>query len=89
MLWNLGAMRPATPVTKNFIDTLDLSHRSHSALAAKGIRSKEDILKLTANDFRYIKNVGRISLEEIREKLLACGVWDNEMAKITRKEWGF
>lgn len=55
------------------IEELNLSVRSYNCLMRAGIRTVEELGKLTEDDFLHIRNLGRKSREEIKQKLAELG----------------
>ena len=51
------------------IEELDLSVRSFNCLKRAGINTVEDLTNRTEEDMMKVRNLGRKSLEEVREKL--------------------
>lgn len=51
------------------IEELDLSVRSYNCLKRAGINNVEDLTNRTEEDMMKVRNLGRKSLEEVREKL--------------------
>ena len=51
------------------IENLGLSIRSYNCLIRAGINTAEDLLMLSDDDITHIRNVGRKSAEEIRQKI--------------------
>ena len=51
------------------IEELDLSVRSYNCLKRAGINTVEDLTNRTEEDMMKVRNLGRKSLEEVREKL--------------------
>ena len=51
------------------IEELDLSVRSYNCLKRAGINNVEDLTNKTEEDMMKVRNLGRKSLEEVREKL--------------------
>lgn len=56
------------------IDELDLSARSFNCLKRAGINTVEDLTKKTIEEMMKVKNLGKKSLEEVRQKLEALGL---------------
>lgn len=55
------------------IDTLNLSARSHNCLERAGIEYVGELVLMDDNELKNIKNLGKKSLEEIKEKLEELG----------------
>jgi len=58
------------PILKEPIEELDLSVRSYNCLKRADIQTIGDLVSKTEDDIIIIKNLGRRSLKEIKEKLL-------------------
>ena len=56
------------------IEELDLSVRSFNCLKRAGINTVDDLVGKTENDMMKVRNLGRKSLEEVINKLLAMGL---------------
>ncbi len=56
------------------IEELDLSLRSYSCLRKAGIWSVRDLINKTEDDMMKVRNMGRESLEEVRNKLHSLGL---------------
>lgn len=56
------------------IEELDLSVRSYNCLKRDGINTVGELTQRTEADMMKVRNLGRKSLEEIRNKLLALGL---------------
>jgi len=56
------------------IDELDLSLRSYNCLKRAGINYVEDLIDKTENDLMKVRNLGRMNLEEIKQKLNEMGL---------------
>lgn len=56
------------------IEELDLSVRSYNCLKRAGINTVEDLTNRTEDDMMKVRNLGRKSLEEVLQKLLALGL---------------
>ena len=60
---------------ENFaIEELDLSVRSYNCLKRAGIQTVLELTERTEEDMMKVKNLGKKSLKEIKEKLAACGL---------------
>jgi len=53
------------------IEELDLSVRSYNCLKRAGINTVEELIKRTEQDIMKVRNLGKKSLQEIKEKLAA------------------
>lgn len=56
------------------IDELDLSVRSHNCLKRAGIATIGELIEHTEEDMKKVKNLGKKSLKELREKLAEIGL---------------
>jgi DNA-directed RNA polymerase subunit alpha len=56
------------------IEELDLSVRSFNCLKRAGINTVEDLINRSEEDMMKVRNLGRKSLEEVINKLLALGL---------------
>lgn len=56
------------------IEELDLSVRSYNCLKRAGINTVEELTKRTEQDIMKVRNLGKKSLQEIKEKLEALGL---------------
>jgi len=56
------------------IEELDLSVRSYNCLKRAGINSVEDLTKRSEDDMMKVRNLGKKSLEEVRNKLNSLGL---------------
>ena len=56
------------------IDEMDLSVRSNNCLRRAGINTIVDLMKKTEEDMMKVRNLGRKSLDEIKNKLFARGL---------------
>jgi DNA-directed RNA polymerase alpha subunit len=57
-----------------YIQDLELSARSGSCLEAESIRTISQLLRFTENDLLKVPNLGRRSLNEIKDQLAARGL---------------
>ncbi|WP_200763202.1 DNA-directed RNA polymerase subunit alpha [Nitrosophilus alvini] len=55
------------------IEALNLSARSHNCLERAGIKYIGELVLMTENELKNVKNLGKKSLEEIKEKLEELG----------------
>ena len=55
------------------IDELELSVRAYDALYRAGIKTIDDLCKLTETELRKIKNIGKVSAEEVITALTEKG----------------
>ena len=56
------------------IEDLDFSVRSYNCLKRAGINTVEDLISKTEEDMMKVRNLGRKSLEEVINKLVALGL---------------
>ncbi|HHW15310.1 MAG TPA: DNA-directed RNA polymerase subunit alpha, partial [Firmicutes bacterium] len=56
------------------IEELDLSVRSYNCLKRAGINTVEELTRKTEEDMMKVRNLGRKSLEEVKQKLEALGL---------------
>jgi len=56
------------------IDELELSVRSYNCLKRAGINTVEELCSKTTDDMMKVRNLGRKSLDEVREKLADLGL---------------
>jgi DNA-directed RNA polymerase subunit alpha len=56
------------------IEELDLSVRPYNCLKRAGINTVGDLLQRTEEEVVNVKNFGRKSLDEVKEKLAALGL---------------
>lgn len=56
------------------IEELDLSVRSYNCLKRAGINTVQELTEKTEPDMMKVRNLGRKSLEEVKEKLAALGL---------------
>ncbi len=56
------------------IEELDLSVRSYNCLKRAGINTVEELTRKTEEDMMKVRNLGRKSLEEVRQKLAVLGL---------------
>lgn len=61
------------PMAGKTVDDLDLSIRTYNCLRRCGKTDVEEILAMTADDVRRIRNLGRKSARELAERLKAMG----------------
>jgi DNA-directed RNA polymerase subunit alpha len=55
------------------IEELDLSVRSYNCLKRAGINSVEELTEKTEDDMMKVRNLGKKSLQEVRDKLGELG----------------
>ena len=56
------------------IEELDLSVRSYNCLKRAGINTVQELANKTEEDMMKVRNLGRKSLEEVKEKLEELGL---------------
>ena len=56
------------------IDELDLSVRSYNCLKRAGIQTVMELTQKTEEDMMKVRNLGKKSLKEVKEKLMAIGL---------------
>ena len=56
------------------IEELDMSVRSFNCLKRAGIQTVEDLTRRTEDDMLKVRNLGKKSLEEVEQKLIALGL---------------
>ena len=71
-----GSVSGATPVNSKFdevlnqsIEFIELSSRSINCLKSENINTVRDLIKMTEDDLKMIKNFGAKSMDEIKERL--------------------
>jgi len=69
-------VRPQVPesVLSMPVKALELSQRAQNCMDSKGIKTLGELLHLTETELLEIRNFGRITLQEIQEKLAAQGL---------------
>jgi len=67
--WPPGEATPDCILDHQSVEVLELNARSSTCLSNAGIRTIRDLLRQSDYDLLHIKNLGRKSLREIREKL--------------------
>ena len=70
------------------IRDLELSIRSENCLLRAGIRTIGDLIQYSRDDLLKIRNLGKISLKEIEEKLQAFGLSLSSSKISAKKEKG-
>jgi DNA-directed RNA polymerase subunit alpha len=69
-----GEWTPTTAVDDSLpIDSLDLSVRATNCLRSDDIKTVGDLCQRSASHLSEIRNFGRVSLDEVRNKLDAIG----------------
>ena len=56
------------------IEELDLSVRSYNCLKRAGINSVQELANLDETDLMRVRNLGKKSMEEVRQKLASLGL---------------
>ena len=56
------------------IDELELSVRSYNCLKRAGINTVAELVQRNQEDMMKVRNLGKKSLEEVEQKLLALGL---------------
>ena len=56
------------------IEELDFSVRSFNCLKRAGINTVEDLINTSEEDMMKVRNLGKKSLEEVEQKLVALGL---------------
>lgn len=64
---------PSYNASSLVIEDLDLSVRSYNCLRRAGIRTVSELINKTENEVYHIRNLGKKSLKEIKEKLISNG----------------
>ena len=65
---------PVREVLEMTIDEMELSVRSYNCLKRAGINTVSELASKTAEDMTHVRNLGRKSLEEIKQKLEDLGL---------------
>lgn len=68
------------------IEDLDLSVRAYNCLKRAGITKVGQVLQMTQEDLLGVRNFGRKSLDELRERLQARGLLENSRLAPTEEE---
>ena len=55
------------------VEELDLSVRSYNCLKRAGINTVEELTRRTEEDMMKVRNLGKKSLQEVKEKLAEWG----------------
>lgn len=63
-----------TKVLEMTIDELDLSVRSYNCLKRAGINTVDELIQRDEVDMMKVRNLGRKSLEEVRQRLASLGL---------------
>ncbi len=66
--------RGADRLLEMTIEELDLSVRSYNCLKRAGINTVEELTRRTEEDMMKVRNLGKKSLQEVKEKLAALGL---------------
>ena len=56
------------------VEELDLSVRSYNCLKRAGINTVEELIRRTEEDMMKVRNLGKKSLQEVKEKLAELGL---------------
>lgn len=64
----------ANIVESRHIDELDLSVRSKNSLRRAGVHTIEELTQKTEEELAHIRNFGKISLDEVKEKMKELGL---------------
>ncbi len=56
------------------IEELDLSVRSYNCIKRAGLNTVEELTRKTEEDMMKVRNLGRKSLEEVKQKLANLGL---------------
>ena len=80
MAVNMEVMSEAQSDTTNkvldmTIEELDLSVRSYNCLKRAGIQTVQDLAAKSEDDMIKVRNLGKKSLKEVKEKLVELGLW--------------
>jgi len=65
---------PKIKALETSIEDLDFSVRAYNCLKRAGIHTLQDLVNKSENDMMKIRNLGKKSLKEVREKLKGCGL---------------
>lgn len=57
------------------IEDLDLSVRSYNCLKRAGIQTVDELTQKTEDDMMHVKNLGKKSLKEVKDKMYALGLF--------------
>ena len=63
----------AKPATQ-MIEDLDLSVRSYNCLKRAGIQTVEELTQKTEDEMMHVKNLGKKSLKEVKDKMTQLGL---------------
>ena len=70
----LGNNEPVTKGTQMMIEDLDLSVRSYNCLKRAGIATVEELTQKTEEEMMRVRNLGKKSLKEVKDKLIDLGL---------------
>lgn len=70
----LPAPKEATKSSTMMIEDLELSVRSYNCLKRAGIQTVEELTQKTEEDMMHVKNLGKKSLQEVKERLESLGM---------------
>ncbi len=73
-LMRKSADDPRQKALEMSIDELELSVRAYNCLRRAGINNVQDLINKTENEMRKIRNLGKISLEEVMNKVKELGL---------------
>lgn len=70
----LPAPKEASKSSAMMIEDLELSVRSYNCLKRAGIQTVEELTQKTEEDMMHVKNLGKKSLQEVKERLESLGM---------------
>lgn len=79
-------MPPFHNLTKASIDKINFSYRTREILLRNGKNTIKDVITMTKEEYKNIKNIGDVTLKEIREKLCSWGL-DIRPDNMGKAEW--
>ena len=65
---------PVNSITQRMIEDLELSVRSYNCLKRAGITTVEELTQKTEEEMIHVRNLGKKSLNEVKEKIYALGL---------------
>lgn len=65
---------PVNSVSQKMIEELELSVRSYNCLKRAGITTVEELTEKTEEEMIHVRNLGKKSLNEVKEKLHSLGL---------------
>ncbi|MCS7002913.1 MAG: DNA-directed RNA polymerase subunit alpha, partial [Dehalococcoidia bacterium] len=82
-----GGRRPAvsTQIYEMPIEELELTVRTYNALKRAGITKVGQVLDMSDDDLMAVRNFGKKSLDELKQKLIAHGIVQGEIAEPTNE----